>query len=144
MTPRWIAGVVGAVGLATLLIVAVFHFATSEHRTDESKQQIDALRENTRNAHALWESDKRAEAIKQYKQILRSPNRIHLHDDLPMLYRRIIEYEADYGDPSDARDWSLRAYEEWPGMPMRLTFDSRKATEIWNDVTAAGEERKAR
>ena len=141
MPRNWLLKVGGATLLGTVVvsatIVVIFDLGSSGNLGD----RIDSAEKDLAAAHELWEGDERFEAVKQYKTFLRTEERIHFHDDLPVLYRRVIEHEAEYGDPSDCRDWCLRAYEEWPGRPMKLTFGSETATKIWSDVTSAARSR---
>ena len=90
-------------------------------------------------AHSLWESDDRFGAVRIYKTLLRSIN-VSSADEV-MMYRRIVEHEAEYGDPGSARDWALRAYEEgrWNAALRKLTFSSDAAKKIWEDVVRASQ-----
>lgn len=143
MNWKWLVGVIGATLTASLVVSVAFVLLGQRDVGNTLHGRIETIKDDVAAAHRLWEEDQRFDAVKSYKGILRKEERIHLRGDLPILYRRIIEHEAEYGDPSVARDWCLRAYEEWPGKPMRLTFSSSKATEIWNEVTAATEERNS-
>jgi hypothetical protein len=141
MDAKWTASLVGAVILFSALVVLCFSYGSMSSQ-DDPGSRIDERRQALDVANSLWENDKRFEGIKKYKAILRSEERIHLHRDLPMIYRRVIEHEAEYGDPAEARDWSWKAYEEWPGMRMQLTFESTKATDIWKQVVEASDRRE--
>ena len=57
------------------------------------------------------------------------------------IYRRVIEHEAEYGDPGSARDWALRAHEEgrWNAALRKLTSSSDAAKTIWEDVVRASQ-----
>ena len=89
-------------------------------------------------ADKLWDGDQRFEAIQQYKILLRK-EKPGLHPpgtkwldqttDRGRLYRRIIEHEAEYGDPAEARDWIREAQAE--GI-YDLIFESQRVREMWN------------
>ena len=96
-----------------------------------------------RKADILWDSgdtENRNEAIRKYKLILRSRDKIETHrwalrSDRDRLYRRIIEHHLKYdGDKSDARDWVKDAYDE--GMRLRdMNFGDQELEQFWNEVT---------
>jgi hypothetical protein len=111
-----------------------------ESRTADMRQKID-------EAHALWESDDRFEAVRRYKSLIRS-DEVHWHllefrPELVTVYRRVIEHEAEYGDPGSARDWAMRAYDkgQWSEYTSlrKLTFTSDAAAEIWEEVIKANQ-----
>ena len=119
---------------------AVLPLVTSKAKDDPYgiKQSQDKLTE----AEKFWDAGERPKAIKEYKHFLKSEGRIHFRSELPGVYRRVIEYEADNGDASEAGDWALRALDEWPGQPMQLSFQSTKAKGIWGEVEAAWHRRE--
>lgn len=82
-------------------------------------------------AHSLWAAERTSEAVAQYKLILKQDGRSCLDDELGVAYRRVIEFEAEYGDPGEARDWCLRARSEWN---LKISFSSETARRIWNEV----------
>ncbi len=104
------------------------------------QEQIDKI-------HALWDQEDRFEAVRLYKQLLRSDqirwDWSELNPDLTTIYRRVIEHEAEYGDPGSARDWCLRAYDQgqWSTYSTlrQLTFSSENARQIWLEVVSASE-----
>lgn len=83
--------------------------------------------------HSLWSAERQSDAVRQYKAVLLESGRRYLGDELSVIYRRVIEYEADYGDPAEARDWCVRATNEWN---LRLSFSSTAAENIWMEVTS--------
>ncbi len=112
--------------------------ADFDSRTADMRQQIN-------EAHELWESDDRFEAVRRYKALIRSDefrwDLVEFQPELVTAYRRVIEHEADYGDPGSARDWAVRAYNQgqWSEYASlrKLTFSSEVAATIWDEVSAA-------
>jgi len=93
-------------------------------------------------ADTLWSSGDpkdRIEAVKHYKSFLNrttGDNRFSAimkgYDrELPKVFRRVIEYEADYGDPGEAVDWIRLAADEH----VKLSLSSEKAKKIAEDVS---------
>ena len=83
----------------------------------------------------LYEVDQ-VEAVKQYKAILKKRNFFDKSQPLVVdgrhkLYRRIIAFEAMYGDPAEGRDWILEA---WHENIRTLTFQSQEPKELWQSV----------
>lgn len=84
-----------------------------------------------------YESDK-VDAVKKYKELLLK--RALFNNSEPfvpqerrhILYRRIISFEAVYGDPAEARDWITTA---WNDKIRNLVFERKEATDMWNEVT---------
>jgi len=141
-----------SVGVAVVLVSGLFYFVTSQEReVSESnygdaedfmaaaKAERAAQMLQIEDAHALWESDDRFEAVRKYKSLLRSSN-VSSTDEVA-IYRRVIEHEAEYGDPGSARDWALRAYEEgrWNAALRKLTFSSEAAKTIWEEIVRASQ-----
>ena len=89
-------------------------------------------------ADILWDRDDRVAAVRQYKQLLRKRDPLSqdglawLQDSRPRLYRRIITFEAEYGDPADARDWIKDAWNEGH---RDLVFDKKSAQDLWSEET---------
>ena len=102
---------------------------------------------------ALGDPKDRIEATKQYKLFLRGTMCATVHSvcleshhdktsepafsqlqgfekDLPRVYRRVIEYEADYGDPGEAVDWIRSALDDRVG----ISLTSEKANELLEKV----------
>ena len=147
-----------SVGVAVVLVSGLFNFVGPHSRTQnyrreaetfisDFKGQLASQKDQIDEANALWEADDRFGAIREYKSLLRSDEmRWDMPDfraDQAMLYRRVIEYEAEYGDPGSARDWALRAYEQgqWDEYAAlrKLTFSSDAAKTIWEDVVRASQ-----
>ncbi|WDI43723.1 hypothetical protein [Bremerella sp. P1] len=141
-----------SVGVAVVLVSGLFNFLTprepelpvlgyenAEDFMAAAKAERAAQMSQIEDAHALWESDDRFEAVRKYKSLLRSSN--VSSTDEAAIYRRVIEHEAEYGDAGSARDWALRAYEEgrWNAALRKLTFSSEAATTIWEDVVRASQ-----
>jgi len=105
-------------------------------RLSEQQKRID-------HAHQLWESDQRFEAVREYKDLLRSHDVAwgEFGDEIAVLFRRVIDHEAAYGDPGTARDWCLIAYQksnqEGFLILRQLSFSSEEAQAIWEEVTRA-------
>ncbi len=112
--------------------------ADFDSRTADMRQQIN-------EAHELWESDDRFGAVRRYKTLIRSDDfrwdLVEFQPELVTAYRRVIEHEADYGDPGSARDWAMRAYNQgqWSEYASlrKLTFSSEAARQIWGEVSEA-------
>jgi len=107
-------------------------------------------------ADILWSSGDpkdRMEAINHYKLFLKSTTKgkiysaymeSHLSErnrlgfrqlsecekELPKVYRRVIEYEADYGDPGEAVDWIRLGLDE----DVKLFLNSEKANQLLEKV----------
>ena len=141
-----------SVGVAVVLIAGLFNlmipkepelpvldYDNAEDFMAAAKAERAAQMTQVEDAHALWESDDRFEAVRKYKSLLRSSN--VSSTDQSAIYRRVIEHEAEYGDPGSARDWALRAYEEgrWNAALRKLTFSSDAAKTIWEDVVRASQ-----
>ncbi len=92
-------------------------------------------------ADLLWARDDKVGAIHAYKQLLRKraplgqDGAAWLQDSRPRLYRRIISFEAEYGDSQfgEVRDWIVDA---WNNGIRNLKFESEAAQKLWDDVTA--------
>lgn len=95
------------------------------------------------DADAMWGRDDKVGAIKAYKELLRKRDPLGqngeawLQDSRPRLYRRIITFEAEYGDNpevigTEVRDWIEDAWNEGHH---DLRFDSQAAQKAWNEVT---------
>lgn len=132
MSGKWLMTVMGGI-VMILVVVNLLGLGAGE---------IDSPEGRVKAANQLWESEKRLEAVAQYKLILKEDT-YELKRELPAMYRRVIEYEAEYGDPGSARDWCLHAYESSWG-PKHLTFESQKATDIWSEVTSNVRRRSSR
>ena len=144
---------VGVFGIIAMVITTIA-LMIGNGRKDESDldsslgeflEQKALMRQQINSAHALWESDDRFEAVRSYKALLRDDDfRWDLSDFKPEMattYRRVIEHEANYGDPGSARDWAMRAHEQgkWSddAFLRRLTFDSEAAKQVWADIAQA-------
>lgn len=120
--------------LAILLVLAVIYFLSSGFL--QGVIQADPNKALAK-ADALWDQDRRPEAVTAYKELLRKPDPIQrdtawLQDSRPRLYRRIITFEARYGDRQDARDWINDAWNE--GI-QDLRFDFDEPRELWEEET---------
>ncbi len=116
--------------LAVLLIGAFLYFGYQGVMRQNPNKALAA-------ADKLWENDERVDAIDAYKELLRKPDPTDpdsawLQDSRPRLYRRVIEFEAEYGDIPVARDWIQDALKEGH----RIRFDSDTARELWEEETA--------
>ena len=120
-----------------MLLLALCGLVGCEHGgLHDLETSIEKSRKQLATADQLWHSDNKAEAIQAYKRFLNSETYYQFHGELPRVFRRVIEYEADYGDPGEARDWIYKAWEEWPGRRMKLSFESKKATQLWDEVVS--------
>ena len=141
---KWIPVAAGGVVLFSGLISAASYFIFERQESPKDwyeaiEAERKALEQDLTHAHDLWEQEERLAAVKAYKAILRHEDRSYVRDDIPILYRRVIEFEVEYGDPAVGRDWCLRASDD-NALDVRLSFDSDKATQIWNEVLEANGE----
>ena len=109
-------------------------------------------------ADTLWSSGDpkdRMEAIKHYKLFLKGTTKAKVYSaymeshrserntlgfrqlsecekELPKVYRRVIEYEADYGDPGEAVDSIRLGLDE----DVKLSLNSEKANKLLEKVRA--------
>lgn len=139
-----------SVGIAVVLISGLFYTLGSEETQTTSQRDEDSMiilqrKEQIAEAHRLWDADNHFEAVSRYKSLL-NPGmtpwyRLELMGEQAMVYRRVIDHEAEYGDPGSARDWALRAYEEgrWNSPLRKMTFSSDSANTIWEDVVQASQ-----
>ena len=120
---------VGAV-LAILLFCGVGYLAYN-YFSDSSR--------DLRKADELWNLDKNADAIREYKSLLRKKDPIEGYyvlpgPERPRLFRRIISHEARYGSRADARDWITTAYGEGINFE-KADFENEEVYELWKEVT---------
>lgn len=137
------------VGISVSGTAGIFSFMINRGSMAENLNEFDthmaSYREDIDAAHELWDAEERFEAVKEYKTILRTDGiPWHVSEfraEQPTLYRRVIEHEADYGDPGSARDWALRAYDygQRNEALRSMTFSSEAATAIWQDVVDANQ-----
>ena len=124
---------------------AILPLVTSEGKggSEDLKARIAKTVAVLAGAENLWDDGEKAAAIKEYKAFLKSEERIHVDSrERYSAYRRVIEYEADHGDASEARDWALRAFDACAGEPERLSFQSTKARAIWSEIVSEWEKRR--
>lgn len=109
-----------------------------QREAEEYEAEAAPYQQVMNSGHSLWEDDRQVEAVRQYKAVLLEDGRSYLGDELSIVFRRVIEYEADYGDPAEARDWCIRATNE---LNLKLSFTSEAAEKIWMEVTSDTERR---
>lgn len=152
MNARWLLGVIASVGVLTLIVVFVARMLTRDSVDKPLSPDSDRLSITVLEGHELWERGDRPEAVAKYKSVLRevsnaTADRDHpvfrirklqeagggLHLELSTLFRRVIDHEAEYGDPAEARDWCVRAWNDWN---LNLSLSSETAIRIWREVQA--------
>jgi hypothetical protein len=113
-----------------IAMVILYHF-----RTPDLPTRIRQVESQLATADSLWDAGQKPAAVQKYKEFLRHSEHYQLHAELPAAYRRVIEYEAEHGDGGEARDWIVKAWDEWPGQRMQLSFDSEQAERLWHETT---------
>ena len=99
-------------------------------------QDVKAARKNLEDANTLWVGGEQAKAVEKYKSVIHRNLTVIPNSDRPLVFQRVIEFEAGQGNTSSAKALIEKALEE----KIRLALNEPKAKEIMAQAQA---ERKA-
>lgn len=86
-----------------------------------------------KTACQLWDQDKRVEAVSAYKDVLSGATYQVDKEQRLVAFRRIIDFESKFGDRGVAREYLVKALDDW-SIKQRLSFDSNEANELLRAV----------
>jgi HEAT repeat protein len=106
---------------------------SSDRSSDKGGKPVDPAQAELREADALYELGKKAEAVARYKA------RFPASTDPARLIRRIVEYEAGKGDNPEAKRWIERAIDA----KLDVVFEGETSRALLGEVRADREARFA-
>jgi hypothetical protein len=123
----------GVGGLAMYLLIDLVGCKSLEKMAD-TESAMTVVQEALASCDKSWEEDKKTESVKACKALTKLKGFGDLETaDRTRVYRRIIEYEVNYGDPGEGRDWMIKAWNDtW--VRRNLTMDSPKGKALQEDV----------
>ena len=111
---------------------ALWQEVVSEIKSNHRDVRYAAQDKKLAQADYLWENQKKAEAVRIYKSILRGPNRYRnpVKQNLSRIFSRVIEYESEHQTENDVASWMENALDN-DVREMKLNDD---ASELWKKV----------
>jgi len=98
------------------------------------------VRKDLHEAHELWAKDRKSEAVAKYKQVLEKYKyKSSVKSERPTILQRVIDFEADQGDTSAARNLIEKADKE----QISVQLTSPKAKELVAQVQRERQEQEA-
>ncbi len=91
-------------------------------------------------ANALWDSGKKTDAVDRYRVLLGKSYTYLTETDRPLVFRRVIEFDAEQGNADEAKTLIAKALDN----NLALSLESPKAVALLTQVKDEKETRKKR
>ena len=139
-------GFFGAVVLIAFIARFMDGRTSLNTESDNEKETLQEAEEALENADGLWGNGEVPDAVAAYKRLLKDHKKAFEayyweghrivdwdHTATAKVYRRIIEYEIQYGDSGEARDYMVEAVND-NRIKILLSIDSPEVKQMLKEV----------